>query len=347
MATASRRRTAASTPQCEGLARRFRAGVVESMRGFFADHGFLEVDTPLLVPAPGSEAMLDPVVAFNGNDRLGWLITSPEHHMKRLLSDGEQRIFQLCRCFRGGERTPHHRVEFTMAEWYRRGADYLQIATDVEELVGRVAADCTGDTVIPDGLGGTLDLSPPWTRWTVHDALVHFAGVELTSPEEGARFAQGARDAGIASVEPGDDWETTFYKILIERVEPALAREGKGVHLLDWPAPMAALARLKSTDPSVAERVESYAGGLELSNGFSELTDPRQQRRRFREERCRRRARQQSDLPIDEQFLQGLATGMPDAAGVALGLDRLLLLLSPDHDLRHVAPHFMEHRERE
>lgn len=326
-------------------ARRLRASVLASMRRFFAARDFLEVDTPISVPAPGSEANLDPVEVLSSDPSVKWLITSPEHHMKRLLCDDEQRIFQICRCFRDGEKTQHHRVEFTMVEWYRAGADYRQIATDVEELVSQAAIQSTGTTGVLDIEGRQVDLTPPWPRWSVAEAVEHFAGVTYHPPEQGERLRLAAREAGITSVTDTDDWETSFYKILIERVEPALAREGTGVHLLDWPKPMAALARLKVSDPSVAERVESYAAGLELANGFSELTDPRQQRRRFYEERCRRRTRGASVLPVDEQFLHSMALGMPASAGVALGLDRLLLLLCPDHDLRHVAPHFMEPRE--
>lgn len=345
MSDGDRRR---ATGDADGRAAlRLRADALNSIRRFFAARGFLEVDTPLLVPAPGSESSLEPVQVIDGSSAAGWLVTSPEHGMKRLLAGGEERIFQVCRCFRGGERTRHHRVEFTMIEWYRRAEDYRQIAADVEELVAQVAEECLGRREVADAQGRTVDLSLPWERITVAESIEKYAGLSLSAPDSQTHFAHAARAAGIGSVTPSDDWETVFYKILVERVEPGLALEGRGVHLLDWPRPMAALARLKQSDPSVAERVESYAAGLELANGFSELTDPREQRRRFRTEREVRRRQGASILPVDEAFLRALAEGMPAAAGVALGLDRLLLLLSPHHDLRHVAPHFMEPRERE
>lgn len=332
------------TPQ--SAARRLRASALSAIRQYFVERQFLEVDTPLLVDAPGSESSLEPMRVERTDGRPAWLITSPEHHMKRLLCDGEQRIFQICRCFRAEEATPHHRAEFTMVEWYRRDADYQQIATDVEHLVLFVANKCgLGLQVGPaDAL---VDLSSPWPQWSVADAFAEFAQIELTGPEDPSALRRAAQRAHMSSVTDEDDWETAFYKILLERVEPALARTGRGVHLLDWPAPMAALARLKEDDLSVAERVESYAGGLELANGFSELTDPRQQRRRFDQERRRRRKQQRDVFPVDESFLRGLAMGMPSSAGVALGLDRLLLLIGPYNDLHHVAPHFMEHREKE
>ncbi len=326
---------------------RLRSTAVTAIREFFANHDFLEVDTPLLVAAPGSEATLDPIQVTESSGIQSWLISSPEHHMKRLLCDGAERIYQICRCFRGGEHSPHHRVEFTMVEWYRRDADYLQIARDVEQLVACVSGACLG-SVSPQGQNGLpVDLSSPWPQWTVADAISQFAGIELTDPGDVAGLRRAALDAGMSSIGPEDDWESAFYKILIERVEPSLAHTGRGVHLLDWPAPMAALSRLRSDDPTVAERVESYAGGLELSNGFSELTDPREQRRRFREERLRRRQRGSWPLPVDEAFLRALAMGMPRSAGVALGLDRLMLLVSPHSDLRHLAPHVMENRGTE
>jgi lysyl-tRNA synthetase class 2 len=339
--------TVNSSPSSRATARRLRSTVVHAIRDFFAQQDFLEVDTPLLVAAPGSEASLDPLQVKGPTGSMGWLISSPEHHMKRLLCDGESRIYQICRCFRGGEHSPHHREEFTMVEWYRRDADYQQIATDVEQLVAHVASTCSGHLTVQDRQGMSIDLSPPWPQWTIADAMAEFAGIHLPAPDDATGLRSAAVAAGMSSIGPEDDWETAFYKILIERVEPSLARTGRGVHLLDWPAPMAALSRLRKSNPSVAERVESYAGGLELSNGFSELTDPREQRRRFHIERLRRQNRDGSTLPVDESFLRGLAMGMPDAAGVALGLDRLMLLVSPYNDLRYLAPHVMENRGTE
>ena len=315
-------RQGAFLPRGSATALRHRAGALAAARAFFVRRAFVEVETPTLVEAPGQEAHLDPLHVPGG----GWFITSPEHHMKRLLARGQlRRIYQVCRCYRGDERGPRHRPEFTMVEWYRAGEGYDRIAADVENLVAAVALAVRGSTVI-DGPHGRIDLTPPWPRVTVADAFRRYAGVDLLSAVDAAGLRRAARAAGCVSLDEGDDWESGFHKLLVERVEPGLAAMGRGVHLREYPAPLAALARLKPGRPGVAERFESYAGGLELANGFGELTDPRVQRRRFAEERERRRAAGKSLLPVDEAFLRDLTT-MPPASGVALGFDRLLMLV--------------------
>lgn len=283
------------------------------MRAFFEAHGFLEVETPGLVAAPGQEPFLDPL-AVAGE---GWLITSPEYHMKRLLADGAGRIVQICRCYRGGESGPHHRTEFTMIEWYRPGEGVERIIDDVEHLARHVAS----------ALGNRegVDLTAPWPRLSVDEAFGRWAGVDLSAAPDAVSLRSAARRAGCHSIDQGDDWDTIFHKLLVERVEPGLASMGRGVHLRDYPASLAALARLHPARPERALRFESYAAGLELANGFDELTDARVQRRRFREERELRRRERRALLPLDEAFLRDLRR-MPPAAGVALGFDRLLML---------------------
>lgn len=303
-----------------------RSALAAAVRGFFAGRGFLEVETPALVEAPGSEPHLEPMAVAGG----GWLITSPEHHMKRLLArERIPRIFQICRCFRGGECSPLHRPEFTMVEWYRAHAGYGRVVADVEALVAHVALAMTGTTRLCTP-SGVVDVTPPWPWLTVADAMARFGGVPpealLQTDDGGEALRHAAGTAGCVSVDSRDDWESAFHKLLVERVEPALAALRHGVHLRDYPAPLAALARLKPSNPAVAERVESYAGGFELANGFGELVDPRQQRRRFGEARCLRRRAGLIALPVDEPFLRDLAD-MPPSAGVALGFDRLAMLV--------------------
>jgi lysyl-tRNA synthetase class 2 len=296
---------------------------LEATRAFFRQRGFVEVETPALVAAPGQEVHLEPLRVCSG----GWLITSPEHHMKRLLARGGlDRIYQICHCFRGGERSAQHRPEFTMVEWYRAGAGYDEVVGDVESLAGHVAQALTGSTVV-DRDGSPFDLTAPWPRLTVRAAFQRFAGVDLREAADADSLRRSARRAGCGSLTENDDWETGFHKLLVERVEPGLSGLGTGVHLLEYPAALAALARLKPGDPSVAERFESYAGNLELANGFGELADARQQRRRFGDQRESRRRRGLPLLPVDEPFLRDLAR-MPEAAGVALGFDRLFMLIS-------------------
>ena len=298
---------------------------MSAVRQFFLNLGFIEVETPAVLESPGHEPSLEPRRLLDG----GWLLTSPEYHMKRLLATGSgPRIFQICRCFRGGERTHQHRPEFTMVEWYRAHAEYDRVAADVERLVAHTARAMRGSTVV-DGPWGLVDLQPPWPRLSVTDAFRIFAGVDL---EDGAAGDAGtlrgrAQDAGCESIDASDDWDSAFHKLLVERVEPGLASMGRGVHLRQYPAPLAALSRLEPRDPSVAQRFESHAGGLELANGFGELTDARLQRRRFRDERRTRQELGRPVLPLDEPFLRDLE-GMPPASGVALGLDRLIMLVT-------------------
>jgi lysyl-tRNA synthetase class 2 len=246
--------------------------------------------------------------------------------MKRLLARGFPRIFQLARVFRNGELSPQHNPEFTMLELYRAGADYRGIMEDLEQLVGACAlALCAGHEVC--GAAGPLDLSPPFERLPVAEAFRQLASVDLAACGDRAdRLFQAARAAGVDPGPPGEPFEDVFFRIFLERVEPALGA-ARPVYLVDWPAPMAALARLKASNPGVAERFELYAGGLELANGFSELTDAAEQRRRLLAEREARRRLARPLHPVDERFLADLAR-MPAAGGVALGFDRLLMLLA-------------------
>ena len=304
-----------------------RSSVLEAVRAYFRREGFIEVETPASVPAPSQDAHLEPVRL--AGEAAGWLITSPEYHMKRLLArGGPSRIYQICRCFRGGEHSASHRPEFTMVEWYRARAGFDLIISDVECLLSEAAERVNGRPLGRTPGCGSIDLKPPWPRLTVAAAFEIHAGIPegcLLDAGDGA-LREAARASGCDSVGDQDEWETVFHKLLVERVEPALAAMGRGVHLTGYPAPLAALARLDEQDPRVAERFESYAGGLEIANGFGELTDAREQRRRFRVERMRRRRERRSLLPLDEDFLRDLAS-MPEAAGAALGLDRLMMLL--------------------
>lgn len=213
-----------------------------------------------------------------------------------------------------------------MVEWYRPSAPYDAIAADVERLVACTAQALRGSSQISG-----VDLQPPWPRITVSEAYQRFAGVDLDTARSVTSLRAQAHAAGCVSIDDGDDWSSAFHKLLVERIEPGLASMQRGVHLRQYPAAEAALARLQPGQPEVAQRFESYAGGLELANGFGELTDPREQRRRFRDERDVRKRTRSPLLPVDEAFLRDLV-GMPPASGVALGFDRLLMLATAaDH----------------
>lgn len=257
-----------------------------------------------MVASPGLELHLDAFeVKADGPAR--FLNTSPEFHMKRLLVAGLTRIYQICKCFRRDERGALHGAEFTMVEWYRGFADWRDVMRDTEALTAAAARVVNSGSTVIRGRSGLIDLAPPWERLSVAEAFERYA----------AEDAQQLVDD-----------EERFYRVLVDEVEPQLGRH-KPVFLTHYPARMASLARLNARDPRVAERFEAYIDGIELCNGFSELTDPEQQRARFKEVNRERRAIGKTEYPLDKRFISALERGMPDCSGNALGLDRLIMLI--------------------
>jgi lysyl-tRNA synthetase class 2 len=275
-----------------------RARTLQAVRRFFLEGGFLEVFTPILNPSIIPEDHIHPV-----ETEAGFLLPSPEIHMKRLLAAGYDKVFQIGPCFRKGERGEKHLPEFTMLEWYRAREDYRDLADDCEGLLLAVCQDLYGRAEI-EYPGESIDLTLPWPRITAREAFLTHAGWDPIEEEDAERFEQD----------------------LAEKVFPGLDK-GKPVFLLDFPAYEASLARKKADDPRIAERIELFAGGLELANGFSELTDPKEQRRRFEETNERRKSRGQNTYPLPEEFLAFLHE-LPPSAGIALGLDRLVMLFA-------------------
>jgi len=309
-----------------------RARVRRAVRAWFEGEGFLEVETPARVPAPGQEVHLDAIAAgadaVEGDDR--WLVTSPEYHMKRLAAAGYQRIVQIGKAFRGGERGPHHQSEFTIIEWYRAGAPLEALARDCEQLL-REAARAVGRD--PAALG----LAAGFERTTVRALLRRHAGIELSGDESAAELrakAIAARAFAGAPPPEGAAWDDLFFQIFLDRVEPHLGRGGP-TFVFDWPAPLGALARRHPDDPRLVERFELYAAGLELANAFGELTDAVEQRARFSEESRLRAARGKAVYPVDENLLAALPQ-MPPTVGIALGFDRLVMLVLGVSDIREV-----------
>jgi elongation factor P--(R)-beta-lysine ligase len=308
-----------------------RARLMAALRAFFAEREFLEVDTPLVVPAPGLEVHLRAVPAGQGQ----WLITSPEFQLKRLLVAGLERIFSVCKCFRGDEEGQQHSSEFTMLEWYRAWSDLDDIASDTEELVAALARAVNGSTRLCIA-GLEVDVTPPWQRMTVAEAMERFAGVRLDDAVLGGQaeeLASRARAAGI-DIGAARAWDDIFYCAFVSRIEPALAGLGAPVFLLDWPAPLAALARRKPGN--VVERFEAYVAGIELANAYGELTDPVEQRARFEADLAARKERGLPCYPVDEAFLAALDEGLPPCAGIALGVDRLVMLVTGAGHIRDV-----------
>ncbi|MBN2495669.1 MAG: EF-P lysine aminoacylase GenX [Deltaproteobacteria bacterium] len=305
---------------------RARARVLSGLRRFFEQRGFVEVHTPCLVFAPDPALHLD---SFRTELRLPagrgpscWLATSPEHCMKRLLAAGMERIYSIGPFFRNAELGPVHNPEFIGLEWYQARATVEQTMDLTEELVRGAARELGLGRLERAGHG--VDLERPFERLTVREALQRWARVDVPADWGARGLRRVLGEAGIACA-AGDSFDDLVNRALVERVEPAMAKAG-AVFLTDYPAPMAALARLRPADPSVAERFELFAGGLELCNGYGELTDAAQQRERFEAELEARRRAGREVYPLDEAFLQALEA-MPPAGGNALGVDRLLMLL--------------------
>lgn len=308
-----------------------RGAITGAIRGFFAEQGFVEVETSVLQVSPGNETHLHAprteVMRPDGSRASRYLRTSPEFACKKLLAAGEPRIFELARVFRDRERGDLHLPEFIMLEWYRAGAPYDAIMADTVVIVAR-AAQATGIGTF-SFRGRTADPFAEPELLTVAGAFERFAGIDLLSTisgAEGNRAALARAAAGKVRVAEDDTWSDIFSKVLVEHVEPQLG-QGRLTILFEYPSPEAALARVKADDPRVAERFEVYACGVELANGFGELTDAEEQRKRFTESMAEKQRRYGEAYPLDEDFLAAVAA-MPEASGVALGFDRLVMLAS-------------------
>lgn len=285
-----------------------RAQIYRLTRDFFIEQGFHEVETPVRVPSVAPELEIVPL------ESEGWFLsTSPELYMKRLLASGYDRLFQLSRCFRKGERGRLHNPEFTLLEWYRTGADYLRMVSDTEQLVLTIAGKLGMGTAISYG-GRSIDIAPPWHKTTVREAFLHSAGWDP-----------------VAVLDP-----LRFDTDLVDRVMPSFSPERPTV-LLDYPAAMASLARLKWDEPSVAERAEVFIGGLELANAYSELTDAEEQKLRFESDMdlIVRERKRRTVMPL--KFLQAVSR-LPACGGIALGMDRLVMLFCDAESIDEVIP---------
>jgi elongation factor P--(R)-beta-lysine ligase len=309
---------------------RARGQIQAALRGWFAAQGFTEVETGILQVSPGNEAHLHAFAADAispaGERRERFLRTSPEFACKKLLAAGERRIFEVARVFRNREQGALHQPEFTMLEWYRAEEPYETLMADCPALVA-LAAQTAGGCEFRFR-GRSADPFAPPERITVADAFRRHARMDLLATLSGGSgdrdaLADQAARAGIRLADD-DTWSDIFSRVLVERIEPELGL-GRLTILDEYPVIEAALARPKASDPRVAERFELYACGVELANGFGELTDPAEQRRRFGLEMDEKERVHGERYPIDEDFLAALAR-MPPASGIALGFDRLVML---------------------
>ena len=283
-----------------------RARIIQAIRSFFIDHDYIEIETPIRIPAPAPESHIDAVESGD------WFLqTSPELCMKMLLTAGFRRIFQICKCFRQAERGRWHLPEMTMLEWYRINSSYLDMMHECEILIDHIARQINSKNTLTYQ-DAEIDLTPPWSRISVAEAFKSFASMSMEAALENDRFDE----------------------IMVEAIEPNLGQR-RPAFLYDYPASRGALARTKPEDRRYAERFELYIGGLEICNAFSELTDPVEQRQRFESERNRRKDFGKSIYPMPEKFLNALGD-MPEAAGNALGIDRLVMLFADTHNIDEV-----------
>jgi len=273
-----------------------RARIIQAIRGFFIDREYLEVETPIRIPAPAPEAHINAVITGDL-----FLQTSPELCMKQLLSAGFSRIFQICKCFRHKERGAKHLPEFTMLEWYSTGSNYKDLMDECEDLICAVAHRINGIDKI-NYRSREIHLDTPWMRMSVTTAFHQYASMAMEKALE----------------------KNCFDEVMVNEIEPNLGSPTP-LFLYDYPAPCGALARLKPQNDILAERFELYIAGMELCNGFSELTDPVEQHARFEKERRLRKSFGHPVYPMPLKFLNALKD-MPDAGGNALGIDRLVML---------------------
>lgn len=295
-----------------------RAALNRSIRAFFEARDFLEVETPQLVEAAGTDPYLDPVAVqlTYGPRRFEMsLHTSPEFAMKELVAAGLPRIYQLCHVWRDGEVTPLHNPEFTILEWYRAHVPYDAIMDDVEALVA-----------------SALGITQPFARVTMRDAWLQACGIDPI-----ATAGSHAALCEAAGVTRWQRWDELFFELMLERVEPWIAAQGP-MFVTEWPVQLAVLARRCEHDARVAERFELYIDGVELANGFGELTDAKEQRARFASDNAERVALGRPQQPMPERFLSVLERGLPPCSGVAVGVDRVLMLQTGATSLQQLLP---------
>jgi lysyl-tRNA synthetase class 2 len=311
-----------------------RTRVITAIRRFMDGRGFLEVETPILQPEAGGAAARPFVTHYEALDRDFYLRIATELHLKRLIVGGLDRVYEIGRVFRNEGLSSKHNPEFTLLESYEAYADYNDVAAMVEELVSQVAQEVLGATRIPSPpeAGGDLDLSPPWRRLTVIDALRQYAGLELEAHWEEAALRAAVDKMGVEAP-PGAGWAKVVDEVLAACVEPRLIEP---TFLMDYPAALSPLAKKKPEDPRLVERFEPFVAGIELGNAYTELNDPLEQRERFREQ-ARRRAGGEEDAEMaDKDFLRALEYGMPPTGGLGLGIDRLVMVLTGQRAIRQV-----------
>lgn len=349
--------------QCDKYTAKNRSTIIQKIRDFFVHSDFLEVETPIMTPIPGMEPHLTPfesrlnfpsVSNSKTADLPVYLNTSPELQMKKLLgsSAGFDKIFNITKVFRNGEMDgPLHNPEFTMIEWYRKNADYKDLMKDCEDLVlelvkinrlKTIGTDETQNYIAINQIASALtyqsspiDLSTPWPRFTTNELFIKYCELNLLENQNFDTFKKNA-EAKNFDTNGCENWDDIYFKIFLNNIEPELTKLNQPIFIYDYPSSQAALAKRSASNKFFAERFELYIKGIELANAFSELTDSKEQRARLIEEQNLRKTMSKTILPIDEEFLSALEAITTPTAGIALGLDRLIMLLLDKKSIEEV-----------
>jgi lysyl-tRNA synthetase, class II len=311
-----------------------RSRLIAAIRRFLDERGFLEVETPVLQPLYGG-ALARPFKTYhNALDRTFYLRIATELYLKRLIVGGLEKVYELGKDFRNEGISYKHNPEFTMLETYEAYADYLDVAAMTEELVAAAAMETLGSTTL-EREGSKLDLSPPWRRVTLREAIREQTGIDLDEHAgDDAALRAAMRSAGVDVPEaPGIGYGKLVDELLSKHVEPKLVEP---TFVLDYPVELSPFARPHRSKPGLVERFEGFIGGIEIANSFSELTDPDEQRRRFEQQGRLSAAGDEEAQPFDEDFVRALEHGMPPTGGLGIGIDRLLMVLSGRHSIREV-----------
>ncbi|MBV9363279.1 MAG: lysine--tRNA ligase [Solirubrobacterales bacterium] len=301
-----------------------RARVISAARRFLDAEGFIEVETPVLQPLYGGAAARPFTTHHNALNREFYLRIATELYLKRLIVGGLERVYELGKDFRNEGVDSTHNPEFTMLEFYEAYADYEDIAARCERLVAYVAAEA--------GYSGEIDLTPPWERETLPQAILDRTGIDIGEHADRDALA-GAMAARGLNVPPKDTWPQLVDELLSKHVEPTLSEP---TFLMDYPVALSPFAKRHRSNPDLVERFEAYVGGMEIANAFTELNDPDEQRRRFEEQRALAGAGDMEAQPFDEAFLEALEQGMPPTGGIGIGIDRLVMVITGRQSIREV-----------
>ena len=314
---------------------RIRSQVINAIRQFLDQRGFIEVETPVLQSSAGGALARPFITHHQALDQDFYLRIAPELHLKRLIVGGLDRVYELGRIFRNEGISTRHNPEFTMLESYEAYADYNDVMKMLEEMVSQVSKKVLGTTKIQFGKD-TVDLKPPWPRFSLREAVKKYSGIDFVKypTADGLRARMRPRMKELRlEVDPEKNWARLVDELLDTFVEPNLTQP---IFLCDYPVSMSPLAKTKPGEDRVVERFEAFAGGMEIANAFSELNDPQEQRERFQQQQKERRTESELTETIDEDYLLALEYGMPPAGGLGVGIDRLVMLLTNQPSIREV-----------